>query len=109
MGEISQASKDSELDMPWLDLFQALHILYSLLHVPDLIRINHQNSPRRPRILPPQLCTIRVPCSDPRREERRVVDERPNELPAPQIVRLIRTNLHLEVIKPMRDRLFGKR
>jgi hypothetical protein len=60
---------------PGLDLLERRHIVDRLLHVPDLVRVDHEHGPGRPRILPTERWTARVARRVSVREVLRVVDD----------------------------------
>jgi hypothetical protein len=84
---------------PGLDLLQRRHILDRLLHVPHLIRVDHQHGPGRPCILPGKRRTARVARHVAVREVLWVVDDRADQLAAAQVIRAVRADFHLEVVE----------
>jgi hypothetical protein len=96
------------LDEPRLDLLKALHVVNSLLDVPDLVGVDHQHRPSGASVLALQVTASGIPTRGVLAQVLRVVDYGTNKLASTKIVRLISTDLHLEVVEALGNRLLGE-
>ena len=83
-----------------MDLCQRGHVVDRLLHVPHLVRVDHEHRTGRTRVLPCepwaawQACGIGLG-----RDVLQVVDDRANQSAAPQVVREVCAHFHFEVVE----------
>jgi hypothetical protein len=94
--------------LPRLDLLQSTDVVDGLLHIPHLIRIDHQYRPSRASILAPQLLALGVAWYRAGREVLRVINDRTYDFCTPEIVGLVRANFHLEVVEAGSDSLLSE-
>jgi hypothetical protein len=92
---------------PGLDLSEGGHIVDRLLHVPHLVRIDHEHRAGRTRVLP---CERGAAWETRRlgitREVLRVVYDRAYEPAAAQVVREVHAHFHFEVVEAGLDGFF---
>ena len=90
------------LDKPGFDLRELLHILNSLWDIPYLVRIDHEDTARRPCVLPFDAARERVFPSC--REVGRIVNDGADDLPAAEVGLDAGAHLHLEVVEALLER-----
>lgn len=92
--------------IPRLDLSQAAGVLNRLVHLPYLVRIDHQHCTRRSSILSLQLWAIRITRPPVLGEVLRVVDNGSDEFSSSEVRLKVASDFHLEVAETFCDGFF---
>lgn len=94
------------LPLPGLNLSQAFGVLYRLIHVPHLVRVDHQYRTRRSSILSLQSWATRIPGLLIFGKVLRIVDDGSDEFASSKVSLEVTSDLHLEVVETLRHGFF---
>ena len=92
--------------VPGLNFSQAFGVLDRLIHLPHLVRVNHQYCTRRSGILSLQFWAVRIPSLLVLGKVLGIVDDGSDESTSPEVRLEVASNFHLEVVEAFRDGFF---
>jgi hypothetical protein len=101
-------SKKGVEKSPRLNFLQTLYILNCLRNIPDLVRVNHQHGAGGSSVLSFEIRAIGIPRLKTRRKVLRVIDDGTDNLSTTNVVGLVSSDFHFEVVETHGDGFLGE-
>jgi len=96
----------SRSPVPGLNFSQAFGVLDRLIHLPNLVRVNHQYRTRRSSIFSLQSWAVRIQRLLALGKVLRIVDDGSDEFTSSEVRLEVTSDFHLEVVETFRDSFF---